>query len=307
MIATKAESAGDRFRTNNRAGALTFAAATVLLLGITAMASRQPLRPPGPGVGAAAGGGSQVATTSPWELVLIVSGALLALLGPMIYLAWQQRSRTPQPLPAQPRVRVPLHVQLTLVLLLLLVGGLFIAGGLAGARHHALAPRPASLPARAHRSPPVHPPRGRSSFELPWWVPPAVLALMLAAAGVAAVRATARRRIELVATEPRTAGIQLELARALEDLNLDADPRQAVIAAYRRMQQSLSAVGFPRRPAEAPREYMARVSDGLAVDPESLRVLTKLFERAKYSLGPFHAPLRDQAIAALNRLQAELA
>jgi Domain of unknown function (DUF4129) len=86
---------------------------------------------------------------------------------------------------------------------------------------------------------------------------------------------------------------------ALLDLDQVADPRLAIIAAYQRMEQSLAAAGLARAPAEAPREYLVRVSNALQVDPTSLGTLTALFEAAKFSLRRFDASVRQRAITAL--------
>ena len=58
---------------------------------------------------------------------------------------------------------------------------------------------------------------------------------------------------------------------------------QAVIAAYARLERALAAYGLPRRPSEAPEEYVARILVDLDVGTASVRRLTSLFERAKFS------------------------
>ena len=45
----------------------------------------------------------------------------------------------------------------------------------------------------------------------------------------------------------------------LDDLRAERDPRKAVIAAYARLERALAAYGLPRRPSEAPEEYVARI------------------------------------------------
>jgi hypothetical protein len=49
----------------------------------------------------------------------------------------------------------------------------------------------------------------------------------------------------------------------LDDLRAEPDPRRAVIAAYARMERALAAYELPRRPFEAPLEYLERVSEEL--------------------------------------------
>ena len=60
------------------------------------------------------------------------------------------------------------------------------------------------------------------------------------------------------------------LDETLDDLRAETDPRRAVIAAYARMERALAAYGLPRRPSEAPDEYLQRIFADLEVEP-SLR------------------------------------
>ncbi len=55
------------------------------------------------------------------------------------------------------------------------------------------------------------------------------------------------------------------LAETLDDLRAERDPRKAVIAAYARLERTLAAFGLPRRPAEAPAEYLQRILGQLEV------------------------------------------
>jgi hypothetical protein len=93
----------------------------------------------------------------------------------------------------------------------------------------------------------------------------------------------------------------------LEDLEREPDPRRAVIAAWARMEDGLAAAGLPRRPAEAPFEYAARVLETNLARPASVHRLTGLFERAKFSHHPIGEADRGQAVAALRAVRRELA
>jgi hypothetical protein len=93
----------------------------------------------------------------------------------------------------------------------------------------------------------------------------------------------------------------------LDDLERDPDPRRAVIAAWARMERGLAAAGLPRRPAEAPFEYVGRVLATLPVRPAHVHRLTDLFERAKFSRHPIDQAMREQAVAALRAVRADLA
>lgn len=92
----------------------------------------------------------------------------------------------------------------------------------------------------------------------------------------------------------------------LEDLHRERDPRRAVIAAYARMEGSLGAYGLPRRPWEAPLEYLGRVLTQLTGSGSSARRLTRLFERAKFSEHSIDAAMKEDAIAAVAAVRDEL-
>ena len=96
------------------------------------------------------------------------------------------------------------------------------------------------------------------------------------------------------------------LDESLDDLRAERDPRRAVIRAYARLERVLAAHGIPRRPSDAPLEYLNRVLLGLSVSTESVQRLTPLFERAKFSHHDVGPEMKDEAIAALQTMQDEL-
>jgi hypothetical protein len=235
-------------------------------------------------------------TVSPWELALIGGGAAIAFIAVAIYAGWTTRGRTPEPL----RRRSLLSV-LALLLLPLWIGGILVAGGLAGGYRRSPPPPPRSLAvASQHLASP-----GSSSFSVPSWVPWAVLGTLLVAALVVVVGTKTRGRA--AGPEPLPSAMGSAVSAALVDLDTVTDPRLAIIAAYRRMEHSLASAGIPRAPAEAPREYLRRVATALEIDPRPLGTLTALFEAAKFSVRQFDASGRRRAITALHALQAELA
>ena len=89
------------------------------------------------------------------------------------------------------------------------------------------------------------------------------------------------------------------LNETLDELELDPDPRRAVIQAYVRMEAVLGAHGHARLPHEAPLEYLARVLRELDVRAEAAHALTELFERARFSHHEIDAAMRAEAIASL--------
>ena len=96
------------------------------------------------------------------------------------------------------------------------------------------------------------------------------------------------------------------LEESLDDLRAERDPRRAVIRTYARLERVLAAHGIPRRPSDAPLEYLNRVLVGLSVSTESVQRLTLLFERAKFSHHDVGPEMKDEAIAALQTMQDEL-
>jgi hypothetical protein len=100
--------------------------------------------------------------------------------------------------------------------------------------------------------------------------------------------------------------LETMLDETLDDLHREPDPRKAVIAAYARMEHSLGAYGLPRRPWEAPLEYLARVIAELTGSATAARRLTRLFERAKFSEHSIDAPMKEDAISAVAAVRDEL-
>jgi hypothetical protein len=136
--------------------------------------------------------------------------------------------------------------------------------------------------------------------------PALVLAAAVAlAAALHVLRRRARRGLRGVAPtlEERLAHV---LDDSIDDLRAEGDPRRAVIAAYARMETVLAAHGAPRRPADAPLEYLARVLGQLSVPAGAAVDLTSLFERAKFSPHPVDAGMKDEAIDALVSVRDEL-
>jgi uncharacterized protein DUF4129 len=94
---------------------------------------------------------------------------------------------------------------------------------------------------------------------------------------------------------------------SLDDLRFEPDPRKAVIAAYARAERDLERHGLPRRPSEAPLEYLSRVLLELRVRAGAVLELTDLFERAKFSTHRVDESMRQEAIAALVAVRDDLA
>jgi len=92
----------------------------------------------------------------------------------------------------------------------------------------------------------------------------------------------------------------------LDDLLREPDPRRAVIACYRRLEQVLGQHGLPRAPWQTPLEYLHAVLRRFHPPAMLLRGLTTLFELAKFSAHPLGKSEKDLAIAALREVKAAL-
>ena len=100
--------------------------------------------------------------------------------------------------------------------------------------------------------------------------------------------------------------VALAVDESLDDLRAEPDPRRAVIAAYARLERVLAAHGLPRKPAEAPLEYLGRMLAELSVSDRAAGALTELFERAKFSQHAVGAEMKDEAIDALQTVRDDL-
>jgi|SRR6266511_910859 len=139
------------------------------------------------------------------------------------------------------------------------------------------------------------------------WLPLLVLGSVVFGLGVATAATAMRRRRGAASMQaPLAAAFSEVLNETLQDLRSEPDPRKAVIRTYARMERTLAARGLPRNAFEAPLEYLVRVLDVLQVGAHSVRRLTRLFERARFSPHAIDAGMKEEAIEALVALRAEL-
>jgi 4-amino-4-deoxy-L-arabinose transferase-like glycosyltransferase len=141
------------------------------------------------------------------------------------------------------------------------------------------------------------------------WLGAVILGSMLLGLVAAVVSAAMYRRRhgqEMHDEAALAAALDAVLADTLVDLYAERDPRAAVIGAYARMEETFAAYRVPRREAETPLEYLARVLDSLSVSSWAVRRLTLLFERAKFSSHEVDSTMKEDAIATLASLRAEL-
>ena len=138
-----------------------------------------------------------------------------------------------------------------------------------------------------------------------WPLAVGLAALIVATIVVAVVVDRRRRRSDAAHTPEQLKELGDALDEAIDDLRRDPDPRRAVIAAYARMEQALTLYGFPRRPSEAPYEYLHRVARELEAE-QPVAALTELFEVAKFSEHSVDETMRGRAIDALTAVRQEV-
>jgi hypothetical protein len=145
------------------------------------------------------------------------------------------------------------------------------------------------------------PTQGQNVFQWPELF--AVLGLFLVLGLVLYLR---RSRRTLPTQRDALETLALALDESLDDLRADPDLRRAIIAAYSRMETALAVAGIPRKPAEAPLEYLERSLLSLDASAEAVRRLTDLFEWARFSHHEPEPSMRDEAVDALVAVRDEL-
>jgi hypothetical protein len=115
-----------------------------------------------------------------------------------------------------------------------------------------------------------------------------------------------RRRREEEEPDAMRVTVAEVLSETLDDLVREPDPRRAVIGAYAKMERTLAARGLPREESEAPDEYLGRILAVVGASGHSVRRLTRLFERARFSEHEIDGRMKDDAIDSLSGLRAEL-
>jgi Domain of unknown function (DUF4129) len=263
------------------------------LLVLAAVASRgRPLGGGSSGSGPTAGFFDYVFTT----VVLLAAALAVAL---VVTLSFVRPARGKGPAPAR-------HY---FVSMLSLAGALVLAWALV---HSGFEKRLQQLEQQPkHPSGPTqtatHPPASTNvrGAHLRWDEVAIVLGLLVAAGAVVAVT---RSRARLPASRGRAShrAVSLALDESLDDLRSEPDLRKAIIAAYARMERALAGAGLPRRPAEAPVEYLERALLALDTSAGAVRRLTDLFEWAKFSQHDPEPSMRDEAVDALAAVRDEL-
>jgi hypothetical protein len=267
-----------------------------VLLGIVALVARGHESPAGNG--AHDRGASQMladATFTIWILAMIAGALMLAYT-----LSVKKRDKRAEEFRIKP----------------LLVSLLFFAAvviGMVFAYNQLGSPKPRQQNALAHigkgaskaDKAKIEKAKNPQSPSFTWEIAAGIFALVFALSATALV-ASHRRRSKLVKEITVTQELMAMLDETLDDLRNEADPRKAVIAAYARMEKILAAHDLPRKPSEAPLEYLQRVLVDLSVTEDAVSKLTALFERAKFSEHEIGPEAKEEAIDALVELRDQL-
>ena len=96
------------------------------------------------------------------------------------------------------------------------------------------------------------------------------------------------------------------VGESIDQIERDPDARRAIIRAYAQMEHAFDDAGIPRRPYEAPFEYLGRALRGLRVSPPAAGRLAALFERARFSQHVVDAETKDEAIGALREIERQM-
>ena len=147
---------------------------------------------------------------------------------------------------------------------------------------------------------------GSGQSEISWLPVLITLGLVLLAVIAYWYAGRSRKRARGELHTGLAAAVAQAVDESLDDLRAEPDPRRAVIAAYARLEAVLASHGLPRKPAEAPMEYLGRMLTELSVSDRAARALTDLFERAKFSQHVVGAEMKDEAIDALETVRDDL-
>jgi hypothetical protein len=151
---------------------------------------------------------------------------------------------------------------------------------------------------------PDPPPSAPAAFD--WFF----FGLIASGAVVLPLALVARRRLRVTDPEREASDVPESVVRALGDsidqIERDPDPRRAIIRAYAQMEHAFDDAGIPRRPYEAPFEYLGRALRGLRVSPPAAGRLAALFERARFSQHVVGAETKHEAIGALREIERQM-
>ena len=100
--------------------------------------------------------------------------------------------------------------------------------------------------------------------------------------------------------------LRSDVEAALADLDESADPREAVLACWLRLEAAVARTGTARAPAETSAELARRVLTAYAVERSPLDRLHRLYQVARYSTAPVPTQAREEARAALDGVRRDI-
>ncbi len=106
--------------------------------------------------------------------------------------------------------------------------------------------------------------------------------------------------------DPHVRQVRRAMQAGLRELREHADPRQAIIACYARLEYLLEDHGVPAYHHLTPQEYMGAALRGLDLPLDAFTGLIRLFELARYSLHPLDDVARAAATSHLERLTSHV-
>ncbi|RMF87561.1 MAG: DUF4129 domain-containing protein [Nitrospinota bacterium] len=225
---------------------------------------------------------------------------------------WRRKEEEMFRLYQEPRKPSPALLILVLLLLLFPLAAFYYLSTHPPS-HQPLSPSASSGEQRSLPQPPPSPPPAPQE-EMPPATPSRLLGLVLFGLAALLVGSLALLGlwvwIETIrwrygqADETMVQELMEAMALGIEDLRQEPDPRRAVIACYRRLEQVLRQHGLPRRAYETPEEYMRVALRHFSLPAHPFRQLTRLFERARFSLHPLYETDKRQAIEALTTIRA---
>ena len=169
-----------------------------------------------------------------------------------------------------------------------------------------------------HLFTPQHPPKGKlvpgkagaihhTQPHFEYWVLWVFLALAVPAAIAGYVAYKRRPQLPEAPALTMEEEVVATIDDAIDDLESEADPRRAVIAAYARMERAFGRHGLARRPSETAIEYLRRVLHEMTARSGAVERLTALFERAKFSKHEITGEMKQDAISSLREIRESMA
>jgi hypothetical protein len=203
-----------------------------------------------------------------------------------------------------------------------------VAAGLGGTAHFTGArwyPHGGKTPQQAFPTSPVNrPPTPKigttkaSQAKIPVWVPIALGVILLAIIAFFIYRWLMRRRLPAppglhaapvqgirVAPpepEPEPEALLTGIELALQTLDDERDPADAIVKAWLGLQQTAEDSGIVRRPAETPTEFTARIMNSAFADDRAVKTLLRLYLKTRFGDHPVTAEEVAAVRTALQQL-----